>query len=224
MHIDYVGHAEITRILCEIDPSWYWLPFGNAPDGTPAIVYSGKEASMWGTLHLLGQGRIGVGTCEKGKHDEAKELIGDFLRNAAMRFGIGLRLWSKNEWEATVDETPAATSPPQDRIATSRTADGVVETGVIAPPATSRDAVYIAPEMEAARLRQVVSDEEKTAAAALVDPETHPDNALIAKYGSKTKVLTAGRAAANEAGGTPPTSFDKILDDPALVALLLEGD
>ena len=206
MHIDYVGHAEITRILTEIDPIWYWEPLGVEPSGAPAIVYSGKEASMWGRLVLLGASRIGVGTCEKGKHDEAKELIGDFLRNAAMRFGIGLRLWSKNEWEATVDETPAATSPPQDQIA------------------TSRDAVYIAPEMEAARLRQVVSDEEKAAAAALVDPETHPDNALVAKYGSKTKVLTAARKLANEAGGTAPTSFEKAMDDPALVAMLLEVD
>lgn len=207
MHIDYVGHAEITRILTEIDPSWYWLPFGNAPDGSPAIVYSGKEATMWGTLYLLGQGRIGVGTCEKGKHDEAKELIGDFLRNAAMRFGIGLRLWSKNEWEATVDETPGSTSPPQDRIA------------------TDREAVYVAPEMEAARVRQqVVSDEEKAAAAALVDPETHPDNALVAKYGSKTKALTAARAAAAKAGGTAPTSFDKVMEDAVLVAFLLVVD
>jgi hypothetical protein len=28
-----------------------------------------------------------------------KELVGDFLRNASMRFGIALSLWTKQEWE-----------------------------------------------------------------------------------------------------------------------------
>lgn len=200
MHIDYVGHAEITRILTEIDPTWHWTPLGSDDNGTPVITYSGKEAVLWGSLFVFGHGRIGVGTCEKGKHDEAKELIGDFLRNAAMRFGIGLRLWSKNEWESTVDETPASTSPPQDRIATTRTqAAAVVD----------------------AAAKHVVSDEEKAAAAALVDPEAHPDIALIAKYGSKARVQIAARAAAREAGGAEPTSFDKILEDAALVKFLL---
>jgi hypothetical protein len=32
------------------------------------------------------------------KQDLDKELIGDFLRNASMRFGIALSLWSKQDW------------------------------------------------------------------------------------------------------------------------------
>jgi trans-2-enoyl-CoA reductase len=48
---------------------------------------------------VLGQTRLGVGTARHDKADLDKELIGDFLRNAAMRFGICLSLWSKTEWE-----------------------------------------------------------------------------------------------------------------------------
>lgn len=39
-----------------------------------------------------------AGTCEDRKFEPEKELIGDLLRNGAMRFGIGLALWAKEEW------------------------------------------------------------------------------------------------------------------------------
>lgn len=109
--LDYVGHAEITRILIEIDPMWSWEPAAFI-DGVPAIHFhdalvprKGQDpmpvrmASMWGTLHLLGASRVAVGSCEAHKPDLHKELVSDFLRNAAMRFGIALSLWSKQEWE-----------------------------------------------------------------------------------------------------------------------------
>jgi hypothetical protein len=56
-------------------------------------------ATMWGELTLLGQARLGVGSVRADKVDLDKELVGDFLRNAAMRFGICLSLWTKQEWE-----------------------------------------------------------------------------------------------------------------------------
>lgn len=120
--LDYVGHAEITRILIEIDPMWSWEPAAFI-DGVPAIHFhdalvprKGQDpmpvrmASMWGTLHLLGASRVAVGSCEAHKPDLHKELVSDFLRNAAMRFGIALSLWSKQEWEETT-ETPVASKP-----------------------------------------------------------------------------------------------------------------
>lgn len=33
VHIDYVGHAEITRRLLEVDPLWYWEPYANPEAG-----------------------------------------------------------------------------------------------------------------------------------------------------------------------------------------------
>lgn len=116
VHIDYVGHAEATRILIEIDPTWTWEPVAWTDDGHPAITIRGATAEMWGRLTLLGKTLPCVGTAEAGKADVGKELIGDLLRNGAMRFGIGLQLWSKaDRWEmaeAAADDEPPKPPPP----------------------------------------------------------------------------------------------------------------
>ena len=108
--LDFVGHAEITRILIDIDPLWNWEPVAWSPDGRPQINVVNGNAVMWGTLTVLGHSRLGVGTARHDKADLDKELIGDFLRNAAMRFGICLSLWSKTEWE---DQPEAAKPAPK---------------------------------------------------------------------------------------------------------------
>ena len=105
--LDYVGHAEITKILIEIDPEWSWQPVA-WENGRPAThtqlgkitkrdgtVLEFPTVSMWGYLTLLGVTRIAVGSVEAHKADLDKELVSDFLRNAAMRFGIALALWTK---------------------------------------------------------------------------------------------------------------------------------
>ena len=107
--LDYVGHAEITKILIEIDPLWSWAPVA-WENGRPAThtqlgkitkrdgtVLEFPTVSMWGYLTLLGVTRIAVGSVEAHKADLDKELVSDFLRNAAMRFGIALDLWTKGE-------------------------------------------------------------------------------------------------------------------------------
>jgi hypothetical protein len=104
----YVGHAEVTRILGEIDDSWTWEPAG-WDNGRPAIhlhpyeiarrdgdPIKGITATMWGHLTLLGVTRLAVGSVESSKQELDKELVSDFLRNAAMRFGICLALWMKD--------------------------------------------------------------------------------------------------------------------------------
>ena len=94
VHLPYMGHAEITLALIEIDPLWNWEPF-TTDDGLPAINKEGNRLVMWVRLTVLDKTIICVGTCEAGKGDPEKELIGDLLRNCAMRFGIGTKLWSK---------------------------------------------------------------------------------------------------------------------------------
>ena len=96
--LDFVGHADITRILLEIDPTWRWVPIA-WDNGRPAIHVENGIATMWGELTVLGQARLGVGSVRADKQELDKELVGDFLRNAAMRFGICLSLWTKQEWE-----------------------------------------------------------------------------------------------------------------------------
>ena len=108
INLAYVSHADITRILIEIDPLWSWQPVA-WENGRPAILVDNGTATMWATLTLLGKSMIGVGSVRSDKQDQSKELIGDFLRNAAMRFGIALSLWSKQDWSdnTTIISLPA---------------------------------------------------------------------------------------------------------------------
>jgi len=124
VQLSYVGHAEITKALSEIDCNWSWEPVLGA-DGLPAIrTQHGKimrrdkdpllveMSTMWGKLTLCGVTRWAVGSVESHKPDLDKELVSDFLRNAAMRFGIALGLWMKD------------TAPTKPRVIT-QSADGV---------------------------------------------------------------------------------------------------
>jgi len=93
---DFVGHGAVTDRLLRVDPDWSWEPV--AWDGAePAFVRDaqGNPVALWGRLTVCGVTRPGVGTVsgavESGEPE--KELIGDFLRNAAMRFGVALDLW-----------------------------------------------------------------------------------------------------------------------------------
>ncbi|NBW38777.1 MAG: hypothetical protein EBR30_27905 [Cytophagia bacterium] len=127
--LDYVGHAEITKILCEVDPEWSWEP-ACWIDGRPAThtqlgqikkrdgtVIDVPTVSLWGRLTLLGVTRVAVGSVEAHKPDLDKELVSDFLRNAAMRFGISLGLWAKSPGDApkTAYKPREASAGPQVR-------------------------------------------------------------------------------------------------------------
>jgi len=98
MQLDFVGHADITRILIEIDPMWSWEPCGWV-NGRPHVHVENGMATMWARLTVHGKPMLGVGSVRADKAELDKELVGDFLRNAAMRFGISLALWTKQEWE-----------------------------------------------------------------------------------------------------------------------------
>jgi hypothetical protein len=104
LFLDYVGHADLTKILIAIDPEWNWKPL-EVRDGAPVINITGGIATMWIELTVLGKTIIGVGSCKADKDDAAKELIGDALRNAAMRFGIAINLWSKADTPASAPRT-----------------------------------------------------------------------------------------------------------------------
>jgi hypothetical protein len=52
---------------------------------------------LWIKLTVLGVTRRGYGSCPSGQNDAVKVLIGDALRNAAMRFGVALDLWAKGD-------------------------------------------------------------------------------------------------------------------------------
>ena len=117
IQLDFVGHADITRILIEIDPLWSYEPCG-WDNGRPAIHVENGMATMWAYLIVHGKKMLGVGSVRADKQELDKELVGDFLRNAAMRFGISLALWTKNEWEDLGGHAPV----PQKNIPTRKPA------------------------------------------------------------------------------------------------------
>jgi hypothetical protein len=99
LHLDYVGHAEVTARLLDVDPLWNWEPAAVGADGLPALSRDsqGRVVGMWIRLTIAGVTRLGYGSVDPGVGDAEKQLIGDAIRNAAMRFGVALDLWSKSE-------------------------------------------------------------------------------------------------------------------------------
>ncbi len=98
VHLDYVGHAALTDRLLDTDPRWHWEPVGFTPEGLPALDSNG---GLWIKLTVCGATRYGYGAADgKSGGDAVKEMIGDALRNAAMRFGAALDLWHKGDLHA----------------------------------------------------------------------------------------------------------------------------
>lgn len=121
VHLDYVGHAALTDRLLDADPLWNWEPVAWV-DGLPAFDKSG---GLWIRLTVCGQTRLGYGhaagkpNADPGARE--KEVIGDALRNAGMRFGAALDLWHKGDLHADEDaekpteaQTVKAISPAQE--------------------------------------------------------------------------------------------------------------
>jgi len=106
MSLDFVGHADVVKALCEIDEAWSMEPVAFDANGLPAYRVENGMAHMaaWMTIH--GVRRLGIGSVMHNKPDLFKELQSDAIRNCAMRFGIYLSLWTKSEWE-DVSYTPA---------------------------------------------------------------------------------------------------------------------
>lgn len=94
--LDYVGHAAVTDRLLEVDPGWSWEPMAVDPN-TGGPLLSNNGSVLWIKLTILGVTRIGVGSVTPGSFEAEKQLIGDAIRNAAMRFGVALDLWSKED-------------------------------------------------------------------------------------------------------------------------------
>jgi len=91
----YVGHAALTDRLLDADPAWTWEPLSMAANGLPVMDELG---GMWIRLTVCGVTRLGYGHAgSKTGGDAIKEVIGDALRNAAMRFGAALDLWHKGD-------------------------------------------------------------------------------------------------------------------------------
>lgn len=138
VHLDYVGHAEVTDRLLKVDPEWNWEPLAFGADGLPAMIYEGTSpVGLWIKLTIGGVTRLGFGSVGKGVFDAEKQLISDAIRNAAMRFGVALQLWAKSDLAENVIEKGDAAVGEGMVVA----ADGSPvnpKTGEMAPKRTTR--------------------------------------------------------------------------------------
>jgi hypothetical protein len=141
IHLDYVGHAALTDRLLDTDPEWNWEPMGYNPDGTPALDRNG---GLWIKLTVCGVTRPGYG-CADGKSggDAMKEIIGDALRNAAMRFGAALDLWHKGDLHAEEEGAPGGADQGQSQDGEVGP-DGPAKRIKLAGPYTSKTALQTA--------------------------------------------------------------------------------
>lgn len=111
VHLDYVGHAALTDRLLDCDPLWEWEPVAFGQNGLPVLDANG---GLWIRLTVCGHTRLGYGHAdEKRGGDAIKEVIGDALRNAAMRFGAALDLWHKGDLHLDDDDGGEATKDPK---------------------------------------------------------------------------------------------------------------
>jgi hypothetical protein len=103
LQLDYVSHAWVTDRLLQVDPEWTWEPVAFDESGLPKFDENG---GLWIKLTVCGVTRYGYGEPQgRDKFDQIKGSIGNSLRVAAMRFGIGLDLWAK-EQPAPVESKP----------------------------------------------------------------------------------------------------------------------
>ncbi len=115
LHLEYLGHAALTKRFLEVDPLWYWEPVAFGEDGLPKFDHQG---GLWIRLYICGHSRLGYGDSQgKTGPNATKEAIGDALRNAGMRFGAALDLWHKGDlYDAKAergDETVVAPPAPK---------------------------------------------------------------------------------------------------------------
>lgn len=122
VHLDYVGHAALTDRLLDVDPYWTWEPLALDENGLPAVDRNG---GLWIKLTIHQVTRLGYGSADgKSGGDAVKEIIGDALRNAAMRFGAALDLWHKGDLHVDDDAAPAKDARPSDaRITEAQVAE-----------------------------------------------------------------------------------------------------
>lgn len=105
-HLDYVGHANVTdRLNTVVGPeSWTWTPMATDEHGLPLLD---REGNLWINLTIQGATKPGV-----GDGSSMKERIGDAIRNASMRFGVALDLWTKDELESQLGQPDLKNEKP----------------------------------------------------------------------------------------------------------------
>ncbi len=112
VQLDFIGHAAVTDRLNTVDPTWTYDFKATDDYGNPVLD---REGNLWILLTVGGKTLPG---CGDGRN--MKERIGDALRNAAMRFGVALDLWSKDELESNLEHPENKNHKPSQDKPTAR--------------------------------------------------------------------------------------------------------
>ena len=127
-NLSYVGHAAVTDRLNKLVPDWTWAPerIVETPDGEHVLAVIGSVTIGGKTMPEVGEpaNRSSYG-------QELQTAIGNLIRRGAMRFGVGIDLWSREELEATEGkadtskrQTVKPSGPSVTRSGASLAADG----------------------------------------------------------------------------------------------------
>ena len=126
LQLDYVSHAWVTDRLLQVDPAWGWKPLAFTDAGLPAFDSNG---GLWIELTVCGVTRYGYGEPQgRDKFDQTKGAIGNAIRNAAMRFGVALDLWAK-EQPALVETKPTPKATKELSTATQKMIERINNAG-----------------------------------------------------------------------------------------------
>lgn len=159
----YIGHADVNERLDLVDPEWDWRPVNvSAPDElwkqalmegrdqlerfirSRSPVYD-NEGGLWIEMTIHNDKgepvrRLGYGDAPGKRGSSAiKEIIGDAIRNAAMRYGVARYLWSRSEIALAKSGQPGKKRETARRVpqkpAPAPKSDGVSPAQVIAQTA-----------------------------------------------------------------------------------------
>jgi hypothetical protein len=139
VHLDYVGHAAVTDRLLQVDPEWTWEPQAVGPHGEPLVVNGG----IWIRLTIGGVTRIGFGDGET-----PKVMIGDAIRNAAMRFGVALDLWAKEDLHSDGEPRAAAQTSSGRAGTVSKSTGAAADREASSPSVESKTDAAVKAEIE----------------------------------------------------------------------------
>lgn len=209
IHLDYVGHANATNRLLEADPFWSWEPMAFTEAGTPMF----SDGGLWIRLTVCGVTRIGYGD---GK--SVKEVIGDAIRNAAMRFGVGLDLWAKIDLHS--ERNPGDGKTPQQPQRQSKPERGRsvgADSRSVAPAEAPR-----AENQDALDTLKSICDEHGYSTQYCID-RFFSDYDQHIKDASVEDILEFGECLVNEATAGPDDSPEPGGDSPAAVDAGIDG-
>jgi hypothetical protein len=183
-HLDYVGHADVTERLLQVDPVWEWRPEHRAvdPELLKAALATGdaevvrlvienspplidKNGGMWILLTIHNPDgdpvtRRGYGdSAGKTGTDAMKELVGDALRNSALRFGVALQLWSKAD-RSEIDAQEQATAVREQNRKTRQERPGSVPEDVVTEKLSEQDGARMVAIQDLANLAYRMATED----------------------------------------------------------------